>query len=183
MIQGGGKLVIGSGGRFVGAGHFGLLDLGEGVQKFSMHWEADFDRGGASVIDIRPLLWKDGWPIAGENAKEGTYEIESVRTGTVLELAVEGIPVGGRRTGRGGAGTGPGAGAGPGADRLLLAERRRPVDRLERPARLGAAGRRTAGAARRRAVVGWAVACSAGRALRFRPGREAGFGKLASGQR
>ena len=110
MIQGGGKLFIGSGGRFVGPGHFGLLDLGDRVQKFSMHWEADFDRGGASVIDIRPLLWKDGWPIAGENAKEGTYEIESVRTGTALELAVEGIPVGGRRVGRGGAGMGPGSG-------------------------------------------------------------------------
>jgi arabinan endo-1,5-alpha-L-arabinosidase len=104
MIQGGGKLLIGSGGRMVGAGHFGLLDLGEGVQKFSMHWEADLDRGGASVLDIRPLLWKDGWPTAGENLKEGTYEIESVRTGTALELAVEGVPVGGPRprAGRGG---------------------------------------------------------------------------------
>src|SRR5512143_40088 len=115
MIQGGGTLVIGSSGRVVGAGHFGLLDLGEGVQKFSMHWEADFDRGGASVIDIRPLLWKDGWPVAGENAREGTYQIESVRTGTVLELAVEGVPVGGRRTGRGG-GPGGGRGGAPGAE-------------------------------------------------------------------
>ncbi len=96
MIQGGGKLLIGSGGRVIGPGHFGLLDLGEGVQKFSMHWEADLDRGGASVLDIRPLLWKDGWPVAGENLKEGTYEFESVRTGTALELAVEGMPVGGR---------------------------------------------------------------------------------------
>ncbi len=95
MIQGGGKLLIGSGGRLVGPGHFGLLDLGHGVQRFSMHWEADLDRGGASVLDIRPLLWKDGWPIAGENFKPGTYEIESVRTGTALELAVEGVPVGG----------------------------------------------------------------------------------------
>jgi arabinan endo-1,5-alpha-L-arabinosidase len=97
MIQGGGKLLIGSGGRLIGPGHFGLLDLGEGVQKFSLHWEADLDRGGASVLDIRPLLWKDGWPVAGENLKEGTYAIESVRTGTVLELAVEGMPVGGPR--------------------------------------------------------------------------------------
>jgi arabinan endo-1,5-alpha-L-arabinosidase len=119
MIQGGGKLLIGSGGRVVGAGHFGLLDLGQGVQKFSMHWEADLDRGGASVLDIRPLLWKDGWPVAGENLKEGTYEIESVRTGTALELAVEGVPVGGPRArgGRGGGGRGgapaPG-GAAPG---------------------------------------------------------------------
>ncbi len=116
MLQGGGKLVIGSGGRVVGAGHFGLIDEGDGVQKFSLHWEADLDRGGASVLDIRPLLWKDGWPVAGENFKEGTYEIESVRTGTALELAVEGVPVGGRR-GRGGFGAARGGGAGSGATR------------------------------------------------------------------
>ncbi len=103
MIQGGGKLFLGSGGRVVGPGHFGLIDVGDGVQRFSMHWEADLDRGGASVLDIRPLMWKDGWPVAGENAKSGEYEIESVRTGTALEMAVEGTPVGGRR-GRGGRG-------------------------------------------------------------------------------
>ena len=113
MIEGGGKLLQGSGGRVIGPGHFGLLDLGDGVQKFSMHWEADLDRGGASVLDIRPLLWKDGWPSAGENMKEGTYEIESVRTGTALEMAVEGVPVGGPR-GRGGRGGAPGGGAGRG---------------------------------------------------------------------
>src|SRR5579863_4515384 len=112
MIQGGGKLLMGSGGRVIGAGHFGLLDNGDGVQKFSLHWEADLDRGGASVLDIRPLLWKDGWPVGGENLSAGTYEIESVRAGTALELAVEGMPVGGRR-GRGGRGGGP-AGAGLG---------------------------------------------------------------------
>ena len=99
MIQGGGKLFAGSGGRVVGPGHFGLLDLGEGVQKFSLHYEADLDRGGASVLDIRPLQWKDGWPVAGDNMKEGTYQIESVRTGTVLEMAVEGVPVGGTADG------------------------------------------------------------------------------------
>ena len=115
MIQGGGKLLITSGDRKVGPGHFGLLDLGE-VQKFSMHWEADLDRGGASVLDIRPLLWKDGWPLAGENAKEGTYEIRSVHTGTSLEMAVEGVPVGGPRTMRR-PGTAPGAPTGSGAAR------------------------------------------------------------------
>ncbi len=92
MLEGGGKLVVGSEGRVIGPGHFGLLDLGDGAQKMSMHYEADLDRGGASVLDIRPLLWKDDWPIAGDNLKEGTYEIESVRTGTALELAVEGVP-------------------------------------------------------------------------------------------
>ncbi|MEO8370526.1 MAG: family 43 glycosylhydrolase, partial [Candidatus Solibacter sp.] len=117
MIQGGGKLFLGSGGRVVGPGHFGLLDLGEGVQKFSTHYEADLEKGGASVLDIRPLQWKDGWPVAGENLKDGTFEIESVGTGTALEMAVEGMPVGGRR-GRGGRGAGgPGAGAAPGAGR------------------------------------------------------------------
>jgi arabinan endo-1,5-alpha-L-arabinosidase len=116
MMQGGGKLVIGSGGRVVGPGHFGLMDLGDGVQKFSLHWEADLDRGGASVVDIRPLLWKDGWPVGGENFKEGTYEIESVRTGTALELSVEGVPVGGRRGrgARGGFGGGGGMFGGTG---------------------------------------------------------------------
>jgi len=112
MLQGGGKLFLGSAGRYIGPGHFGLLDLGEGVQKFSCHYEADLDRGGISVLDIRPLLWRDGWPVAGENVAAGTYAIASVRTGTALELAVQGVPVGGLR-GRGGRGA-PGAGGPPG---------------------------------------------------------------------
>jgi arabinan endo-1,5-alpha-L-arabinosidase len=108
MLQGGGKLFAGSSGRHIGPGHFGLLDLGEGVQKFSCHYEADLDRGGISVLDIRPLLWRDGWPVAGDNVTAGTYEIESVRTGTALEMAVQGMPVGGAR----GRGAGRGAGRG-----------------------------------------------------------------------
>jgi arabinan endo-1,5-alpha-L-arabinosidase len=106
MLQGGGKLFLGSEGKTVGPGHFGLLDLGDGVQKFSCHYEADIDRGGASVLDIRPLLWRDGWPVAGDHLEQGNYRIESVRTGTALELAVEGVPVGGRRSGRGFGGRG-----------------------------------------------------------------------------
>jgi arabinan endo-1,5-alpha-L-arabinosidase len=113
MIKGGGKLFLGSGGREIGPGHFGLIDLKDGVEKFSIHYEADLDRGGASVLAIRPLLWSDGWPVAGENFKEGIYEIESFRTGTALELAVEGVPVGGRR-GRGGGFGGRGGPGGPG---------------------------------------------------------------------
>jgi arabinan endo-1,5-alpha-L-arabinosidase len=113
MIEGGGMLFAGSRGRNVGPGHFGLLDLGQGVEKFSLHYEADLDRGGVSVLDIRPLLWRDGWPVAGENLVAGTFAIESARTGTVLELAVQGMPVGGFRARRGGP---PGSGilgAGP----------------------------------------------------------------------
>ena len=116
MIQGGGKQFLGSEERHIGAGHFGLVDLGGGVQKFSMHWEADLDRGGASVLDIRPLLWKDGWPAPGENMKDGTYQIQSLRTGNSLELAVENAAVGGGgRGGRGGGGARGGRGGAPGA--------------------------------------------------------------------
>jgi arabinan endo-1,5-alpha-L-arabinosidase len=97
MLQGGGRLFAASSGRNIGPGHFGLLDLGNGVEKFSLHYEADLDRGGVSVLDIRPLLWRDGWPVAGDNLSEGTYQIESARTGTVLEMAVPGMPVGGPR--------------------------------------------------------------------------------------
>jgi arabinan endo-1,5-alpha-L-arabinosidase len=107
MIEGGGKLFAASRGRHVGPGHFGLLDLGDGVQKFSLHYEADLDRGGISVLDIRPLLWRDGWPVAGDNLVAGAYTIESARTGTVLELAVQGSPVGGFRPRRPPPGRGP----------------------------------------------------------------------------
>ncbi|MDM7926756.1 MAG: family 43 glycosylhydrolase [bacterium] len=89
MLRGGGKLVVAASGRFVGPGHFGLLDLGDGVQKFSCHYEADLDRSGRSVLDIRPLLWKDGWPVAGDNFREGTFEIQSERSGYALELTVD----------------------------------------------------------------------------------------------
>jgi len=88
-LRGGGKLFVAASGRFVGPAHFGLLDLGEGVQKFSCHYESDMDRGGRSVLDIRPLLWKDGWPVAGDNFEEGTYEIQSEWSGYALELAVD----------------------------------------------------------------------------------------------
>jgi arabinan endo-1,5-alpha-L-arabinosidase len=122
MIKGGGKQFLGSGGRFVGPGHFGMMNLGEGVFKFTLHWEADLDRGGASVLDIRPLLFKDGWPLPGENLKDGVYEIQSPRNGNALELAVEPVPVGGARGGRGGgmpagAGRGGAAATAPGAGR------------------------------------------------------------------
>jgi arabinan endo-1,5-alpha-L-arabinosidase len=113
MIKGGGKLVAAASGRFVGLGHFGLMDLGDGVQKFTCHYEADLDRGGRSVLDIRPLLWKDGWPVGGDNFKEGTYEIESERSGYALELAVDFARMAGRGGGFGGFG-GRGRGGAPG---------------------------------------------------------------------
>lgn len=89
LLRGGGTLVIAGRGRQYGPGHFGRIDLGDGVEKMSMHYEADMDRGGRSVLGIRPLLWKDGWPVAGENIRPGTYEIQSERSGGALELAID----------------------------------------------------------------------------------------------
>lgn len=89
MLKGGGKMVVAATERKAGAGHFGLMKLEAGVQKMSFHYEADLDRGGISVLAIRPLLWKNEWPVAGEQFKEGTYEIESERRGYALELGVD----------------------------------------------------------------------------------------------
>jgi arabinan endo-1,5-alpha-L-arabinosidase len=97
LLKGGGKLVAAGHGRVFGLGHFGLLDLGDGVQKFTMHYEADMDRSARSVLDIRPLLWKDGWPVGGDNFQGGTYEIESERSGFALELAVDFVRINTRR--------------------------------------------------------------------------------------
>jgi arabinan endo-1,5-alpha-L-arabinosidase len=93
MARGGGKLFAASQDQKIGPGHFGLLDLGDEVQKFSCHYEADLDHGGISVVDLRPLLWRDGWPVAGENLKEGTHQLMAKYSGSVLELAVQGISV------------------------------------------------------------------------------------------
>lgn len=93
MLRGGGKLVIAANGRGVGPGHFGLFDLGDGVQKLSFHYEADLDRSGYSVLAIRSLLWKNGWPVAGEDFMGGTFEIESERSGYALEIGVEAVPL------------------------------------------------------------------------------------------
>lgn len=89
MFQGGGRMVIGGESRAVGAGHFGRTIIDEGVEIMSFHWEADLDRGGRSTLAIRPLVWKNGWPEAGPQFKEGTYSIISERRGYSLELAVD----------------------------------------------------------------------------------------------
>ena len=89
MLKGGGKMVIAARNRKTGPGHFGRYIVDDGVEKMSFHYEADFDRGGRSVLAILPLLWKNDWPVAGENLPDGTYEIQSERRGYALELAVD----------------------------------------------------------------------------------------------
>ena len=56
----------------------------------------------------------EGWHACGANfLRDGNYQLESVRSGMALELAVEGVPVGGG--GRGGSGGGFGGGGFGGA--------------------------------------------------------------------
>ena len=89
MYHGGGRMVVNAGNRKTGAGHFGRTIVDEGIEVASFHWEADFDMGGRSTLAVHPLLWKNGWPVAGNQFKGGTFEIESERRGYSLELAVD----------------------------------------------------------------------------------------------
>jgi arabinan endo-1,5-alpha-L-arabinosidase len=106
MLEGGGKMVASTDGRLIGPGHFGRIIIENGIEKMSFHWEADLDQGGSSVLGILPLVWRNGWPLAGENVKAGTYEIQSERRGFGLGLAVDMIsmPGGGRGFGGGNGG-------------------------------------------------------------------------------
>jgi len=106
MEKGGGSLFLAAHDHRIGPGHFGLLidyDLeqktpGDDVeaaaaQRFSLHYEADLTRGGRSVLDIRPLLWSlDGWPVAGDNLADGTYQIVSRKSENTLESHVPTVP-------------------------------------------------------------------------------------------
>ena len=89
MFHGGGRMVIAAGDRATGAGHFGSTIIDEGVEVMSFHWEADFEVSGRSVLAVRPLLWKNGWPYAGERFRGGTFAILSERRGYSLEMAVD----------------------------------------------------------------------------------------------
>ena len=94
LIKGAGSLFLAAHDHRIGPGHFGrVLDYDAspdgsegGPERFSVHYEADMTRGGRSVLDIRPLLWSvDGWPMAGDNLAEGTYQIVSRQSETTLE--------------------------------------------------------------------------------------------------
>jgi len=89
MLQGGGKMVVAAEERRFGAGHFGRYIVEPGVEKMSFHWEGDLDLSGRSTLAIRPILWNNGWPEAGEILQDGNYKILSRRRGYALELAVD----------------------------------------------------------------------------------------------
>ena len=71
MLQGGGKLFLGSERPLHRPGTFRPARSRRRRAEVLLHYEADLDRGGISVLDIRPLLWRDGWPVAGDNFTRG----------------------------------------------------------------------------------------------------------------
>ncbi len=64
LLLGGGTLVTGREGAFIGPGHAGIIEA-KGQSWFSCHFYDGTDRG-ASKLSIRPLKWTtDGWPEVG----------------------------------------------------------------------------------------------------------------------
>jgi len=101
MVKGGGSLFLAAHDHRIGPGHFGRVldydasaDGSEGGQeRFSLHYEADATRGNRSVLDVRPLLWSvDGWPMAGDNLADGTYQIVSRQSENTLEVRTPTAP-------------------------------------------------------------------------------------------
>ena len=98
MMEGGGRMVLSAGNRETGPGHFGHFVVDEGVERMSCHYEADMDLSGRSVLAINALQWRDDWPFVADQFKPGTFEIESVRRGYALEIAVDFVRMAGRST-------------------------------------------------------------------------------------
>ena len=93
MARGAGSLFLAAHDHRIGPGHFGRI-IEDGAERFSMHYEADTDIGGRSILDIRPLLWSaDGWPIAGDHLAAGAYQIRSSFSENVVEIHLDTPPV------------------------------------------------------------------------------------------
>ncbi len=97
LASGGGSLFLAAHDHRIGPGHFGrLLDYdtpADGQERFSIHYEADLTRDNRSTLDIRPLLWStDGWPIAGDNLTEGTYQLVSRASENTLGIYAPVLP-------------------------------------------------------------------------------------------
>jgi arabinan endo-1,5-alpha-L-arabinosidase len=123
MTKGAGSLFLAAHDHRIGPGHFGrLLDYDEapdGSERFSIHYEGEMTRGGRSTLDIRPLLWSpDGWPLAGDNLVEGTYQIVSRQSESTLGVYAPPPPRPAPGTPAPPAGTPPAAPSGPPAVRM-----------------------------------------------------------------
>jgi arabinan endo-1,5-alpha-L-arabinosidase len=64
MADGGGTLVLGSKGRYIGPGHASILQKGK--RQWLVHHYYDGEDRGLSKLRLVPLEWKDGWPLVKE---------------------------------------------------------------------------------------------------------------------
>jgi arabinan endo-1,5-alpha-L-arabinosidase len=65
LLQGGGTLVVGANGPFIGPGHAGIIKEG-GKYWIGMHFYDGTTQRGISRYAVRPLTWSsDGWPVVG----------------------------------------------------------------------------------------------------------------------
>jgi arabinan endo-1,5-alpha-L-arabinosidase len=70
-----GNLFLAAHDHRIGPGHFGRI-IEDGIERFSLHYEADLSNGGRPTLGFRPLLWStDGWPVAADNIDDGQYQI------------------------------------------------------------------------------------------------------------
>ncbi|UOQ50941.1 family 43 glycosylhydrolase [Hymenobacter cellulosivorans] len=100
----GGTLVLGSGGRYIGAGHAGIFTEG-GVNYFSHHYY-DGEDNGAPKLNLAKLTWSaTGWPIISRDwVAAGRYEIKNQLsnlvwdawgcTGAAGQMIAQGTPSG-----------------------------------------------------------------------------------------
>lgn len=82
-----GKMFLAGHDHRIGPGHFGRL-VEDGVERFSLHYEADLENDGKPTLGLRPLLWsKDGWPVAGDNLGAGVYQLGVRGSSDVMEVS------------------------------------------------------------------------------------------------
>ena len=108
LTTGGGSLFLAAHDHRIGPGHFALLAdydaPSDGPERFSVHYEADLARGGRSTLEIRPLLWSlDGWPVAGDNLPDGSYQLVSRQSENSLGIYAAGVSQPSTSAGRPGA--------------------------------------------------------------------------------
>ena len=74
MTQGGGSLLLAKSGRYIGPGHAGVFSEG-GRDWFSFHYY-DGDRDGLPWVEVRRMVWEEGWPRVTEERFNATAYFE-----------------------------------------------------------------------------------------------------------
>jgi beta-xylosidase len=82
MVNGGGTLLLGTQGNFIGPGHISIFTDNDGVERFGYHYYDGLDNG-ASKYNLRQIFWDaNGWPslippppdLPGDYNNDGTVD-------------------------------------------------------------------------------------------------------------